>query len=166
MNWAGTINKKYRRGTSDATSALRNLEKLNMQQKEIKEKLASGAITSDERREQFAEELEKIVKKRQSEEKKVRKALAQGTFDDERKETVERALSQTVTATQEAASLNTKIINAGYATKNDLPSSYSRDERKLYQRIIAIIDTYFSDTPQTAEALRERIKSELSVKKK
>lgn len=166
MNWAGTINKKYRRGTSDATSALKNLGKLNEQQKEIEEKLASGAITSDERREQFAEELEKIVKKRQSEEKKVRKALAQGTFDDERKETVERALSQTVTAAQEVASLSTKIINAGYATKNDLPSSYSRDERKLYQRIIAIIDTYFSDTPQTAEALRERIKSELSVKKK
>ena len=62
--------------------------------------------------------------------------------------------------------LNKKIVNAGYATKNDLPSSYSRDERKLYQRIISVIDTYFTDDPKTAEALREKIKSELSVKKK
>lgn len=54
--------------------------------------------------------------------------------------------------------LNTMIVNAGYATKNDLPSSYSRDERKLYQRIISIIDSYFASEPQTAEALREKNK--------
>ena len=63
-------------------------------------------------------------------------------------------------------SLNKKVVNADYATKNDLPTSYSRDERKLYQRIIAVIDTFFTDDPQTAEKLREVIKSELSVKKK
>lgn len=31
---------------------------------------------------------------------------------------------------------------------------------------ISIIDSYFASEPQTAEALREEIKSELSVKKK
>ena len=61
---------------------------------------------------------------------------------------------------------NTKIENAGYSSKSDLPSSYSRDERKMYQRISSVIDTYFTDDPKTAEALREKIKSELSVKKK
>ena len=66
----------------------------------------------------------------------------------------------------ESLTLASLFVNAGYATKNDLPSSYSRDERKLYQRIIAVIDTYFTDDPKTAEALREKIKSELSVKKK
>lgn len=100
------------------------------------------------------------------EEKTVRKAMERGTFDDERKETVEKALSQTEAATKKVTALNTKIVNAGYATKNDLPSSYSRDERKLYQRIISIIDSYFASEPQTAEALREKIKLELSVKKK
>lgn len=164
--WAGTINKKYRRGTSEATSALRNLTKLNKEQKALEEKIDSGAITSDEKREQIVEQLEKIARSRESEEKKVRKALERGTFDDERKETVEKALAQTETATKKVTSINTKIINAGYATKNDLPSSYSRDERKLYQRIISIIDTYFADDPQTAEALRKKIKTELSVKKK
>ena len=164
--WAGTINKKYRRGTSEATSALRNLTKLNEEQRELEEKIDSGAITSDERREQIAERLEKIARTRAKEEKTVRKALERGTFDNERKETVEKALSQTETATKKVTALNTKIVNAGYATKNDLPSSYSRDERKLYQRIISVIDNYFAEDPKTAEALREKIKSELSVKKK
>lgn len=164
--WAGTINRKYRRGTSEATSALRNLTKLNEEQKELEGKIDSGAITSDEKREQIAERLEKIARTREKEEKTVRKAMERGTFDDERKETVEKALSQTEAATKKVTALNTKIVNAGYATKNDLPSSYSRDERKLYQRIISIIDSYFASEPQTAEALREKIKLELSVKKK
>lgn len=164
--WAGAINKKYRRGTSEATSALRNLTKLNAEQKELEEKVASGSITSDEKREQIAGQLEKLTQNREKAAKIVRKALDRGTFDEERKATVEQALSQTETATQKVAALNTQIVNAGYATKNDLPSSYSRDERKLYQRIISVIDTYFKDAPETAESLREKIKSELSVKKK
>lgn len=164
--WAGMINRKYRRGTSEATSALRNLTKLNEEQKELEGKIDSGAITSDEKREQIAERLEKIARTREKEEKTVRKAMERGTFDDERKETVEKALSQTEAATKKVTALNTKIVNAGYATKNDLPSSYSRDERKLYQRIISIIDSFFASEPQTAEELREKIKSELSVKKK
>ncbi len=164
--WAGEINKKYRRGTSEATSALRNLTKLNEEQRELEDKIDSGAITSDEKREQIAERLERIARTREKEEKTVRKALERGTFDDERKETVQKALSQTETATKKVTALNTKIVNAGYATKNDLPSSYSRDERKLYQRIIAVIDTFFANDLKTAEALREKIKAELSVKKK
>ena len=164
--WAGQINKKYRRGTSEATSALRNLKKLNSEQKELEEKIDSGAISSDEKREQIAERLEKIERQRKTEEKKVRKALERGTFDDERKEAVERTLSQTESATKKDTAINKKIVNAGYATKNDLPSSYSRAERKLYQRVISVIDTYFTDNPKIAEELRERIKMELSVKKK
>lgn len=164
--WAKSINKEYRRGTSEANSALRKLTKLNEEQKELEGKIESGAITSDEKREQIAEQLESIVRSRKVEEKKVRKALECGTFDIERKDTVEKALTQTETATKKVTSLNTKIVNAGYATKNDLPSSYSRDERKLYQRIISVIDIYFTDKPKIAEELREKIKSELSVKKK
>lgn len=164
--WAGSINKKYRRGTSEATSALKRMTKLNEDQRALEEKIESGAITSYEKREQIAEILEKISRTREAEEKKVRKALERGTFDNERRETVEKALSQTESATKKVTTLNTKIINASYATKNDLPSSYSREERKLYQRIIAVIDSYFTDDPKTAESLREKIKSELSVKKK
>lgn len=110
--------------------------------------------------------MKQIIKKREADEKTVRKAKDQGVFDTERKETVESVLSQTEAATKRMTSLNTKVINADYATKHDLPISYSRDERKLYQRIIAVIDMYFSSDPQTAENLRNAIKNELSVKKK
>lgn len=155
--WAGEINKKYRRGMSEATSALRRLNKLNAAQKDLEEKIDSGAITSDEKREQIAEQLKQIAKKREAEEKTVRKAQERGTFDAERKETIEKVLAQTETASKKMASLNKKVVNADYATKHDLPSSYSRDERKLYQRIITVIDTFFTDDPQTAEKLREAI---------
>ena len=57
--WAGSINKKYRRGTSEATSALRNLNKLNAEQQELEQSIDSGAITSDEK----ASYLLKIVRK-------------------------------------------------------------------------------------------------------
>lgn len=164
--WAGSINKKYRRGTSEATSALRNLNRLNEEQTKLEEKIESGVITSDEKREQVAEQLQKIVKAREKEEKTVKKALERGTFDDERKGTVEKTLAQTEAAAKRETAISKSITNAGYATKNDLPSSYSRDERKLYQRIISVIDTYFSNDPKTAEALRDKIKTELSVKKK
>ena len=164
--WAGEINKKYRRGMSEATSALRRLNQLNAEQKELEEKIDSGAITSDEKREQIAEKLKQIAKKREVEEKTVRNAQVRGTFDVDRKETVEKVLSQTEIAARKVTSLNKKVINADYATKHDLPTSYSRDERKLYQRIITVIDTFFNEEPETAEKLREAIKSELSVKKK
>lgn len=164
--WAGEINKKYRRGMSEATSALRRLNQLNAEQKELEEKIDSGAITSDEKREQIAEKLKQIAKKREVEEKTVRNAQVRGTFDVDRKETVEKVLSQTEIAARKVTSLNKKVINADYATKHDLPTSYSRDERKLYQRIITVIDTFFNEEPETAEKLREAIKPELSVKKK
>ena len=85
--WAGELNRKYRRGTSEANSALKNLSRLNEEQRELEDKIASGAVTSDEKRDQLADQLDRISKKRITEEKKVRRALEQGTFEDERKET-------------------------------------------------------------------------------
>lgn len=164
--WAGQINQKYRRGTSKANSAVRKLEQIISEQKKLEEQVSSGAVTSDERREQLAEQLESISRRRDAAKKEVERALERGTFDEERKETVERALSQTETATKKTRSLAARIINAEYGTKYDLDSSYSRDERKLYQRIIAIIDEFFADDPDAAKALRERLKAELRVKKK
>lgn len=164
--WAGEINKKYRRGMSEATSALRRLNKLNAEQKELEEKINSGAITSDEKRDQIADKLKQIAKKRETEEKLIRKAQAKGIFDADREETIKKALEQTETAAKRVTSLNKKIVNADYATKYDLPTSYGRAERKLYQRIIIVIDTFFSGDPEVAEKLREAIKNELSVKKK
>lgn len=132
----------------------------------MEEKVNAGAVTSDEKRAQIADELNQIAKKREKEERTVRKALERGTFDAERKDTVGKILSQTETASEKVISLSNKIVNADYATKYDLPSSYGRKEKKLYQDIIKVIDSFFSEDPQTAEKLREAIKSELGVKRK
>lgn len=164
--WAGEINKKYRRGTSEATNALKRLTKLNVQQKELEGKVNSGAVSSDEKRSQIADELNQIAKKREQDEKTVRRALERGTFDEMQRESVEKVLTQTETAAQQVTTLSNQIVNAEYATKHDLPSSYGRKEKKVYQDIIKVIDSFFADDPQTAEKLREAIKTELSVKKK
>jgi len=134
--WAGNINKKYRRGTSEATAALKSLSNLNDRQTILAEKVNSGVITSDEKRVQIVDELKEIAKKREKEEKIVRRALERGTFDVDRQETVKKVLSQTQNASEKVTPLSNKIVNADYATKYDLPSSYGRKEKKMYQDII------------------------------
>lgn len=164
--WAGEINKKYRRGTSEANSALKKLIKLNEEQCKLEEQIHSGAITSDSKREKISDDLSKIAKRREVEEKKVQKALEQKVFDKERINTVKDTLIKAEKATKQVSILSTKIVNAEYSTKYDLPTSYSRDERKLYQRIIEIIDDFFSSNPETAKKLHDSIKNKLSVKTK
>lgn len=39
-------------------------------------------------------------------------------------------------------------------------------KKKMYQDIIKVIDNFFYEDPQTAEKLREAIKSELGVKRR
>jgi len=166
MEWAGYINKKYRRGTSEITSALKKLQKLDEEQTKLEKEVDSGAITSDEKREQISEKLSRIAENRKKEEKQIRKAIERGAVDEERKEKIENALKNVESSSKKATSLGKTIANSDYATKYDLPSSYSREERKLYQRIISIIDSYFSSDPKTGAALRDKIKAELSEKKK
>lgn len=165
-NWAYLINKKYRRGTSEATSALKRLQKANQEQRELESQIQAGSITSDIKRQKVSDDLEKITKKRDEAKKVVLRALDKGTFDSDRKQTIEKALKQTERDEKNAIKLRTLITDADYATKNDLPSSYSRAERNLYQRMIAVIDLYFKDKPEVASELHEKIKQELSVKKK
>jgi hypothetical protein len=61
--WAGDINKKYRRGTSEATSALRELAKLEEDQSRVERDIESGAISSDIKRDKYVAELERIKKR-------------------------------------------------------------------------------------------------------
>lgn len=91
----------------------------------------AGAVTSDEKRAQIADELNQIAKKREKEEKTVRKALERGTFDAERKNTVEKVLKQTETASEKVTSLSNKIVNADYATEVRLTlSSLGRKKKR------------------------------------
>lgn len=164
--WAGSINKKYRRGTSQVSSAKRRIEQANERQEKLEQGLKEGAISSDSKRQEYLEELAKIKKDREQGEKALKKALERGDIESERVEPTKRIVAESKKASSQIAQLESKIINAEYATKGDLPTSYSREERKLYQRIITVIDDYFKDRPEVSEALRKKIIQELSVKKK
>lgn len=166
VKWAGGLNKKYRRGTSEASSSIRKIQNLNKQQQELQSQVDSGIITSDTKRESIAEELIKIQKSRKSEVKKIKKALENESIDSERVESIKELINITEDNEKDVIILSTHIASADYATKKDLPTSYSRDERKLYQRIIEVIDTFYGDDQETAAKLRDAIKKELQVKKK
>lgn len=164
--WAGEINRKYRRGTSNATSAMRRIEEADKKQKELSEKVYKGAVTSETKREELTKELEKVKKQRKDNEKVLRRAVESGALDEIKKEKAVKLLEQSSAVEQEAATIGTQIVQSDYATKWDLPSSYSREVKKIYQRIIEVIDNYFVNDKETAEMLRKEIIKELSVKKK
>ena len=164
--WAGDINRKYRRGTSNASSAMRRIEEGIARQRDIEERIDNGAISSEQKKEELKNELEKVQKQIKRDEATLRKALESGVLEAERKEKAQDVLDKTKKATQDAVNISTKIVKADYATKGDLPSSYSRDERKLYQRIIEVVDSFFAEEHETAEKLRAAIIQELRAKKK
>lgn len=165
--WAGEINRKYRRGTSEATSAIRKIEEVDRSRKELEEKIENGAISSDTKRDELTQELEKLQRTRKKEEANLRRALDRGAMPEQgRRERAQKLLSGSEKAEKAAAKISTKIAKADYATKKDLPSSYSREERTLYQRIISVIDAYFAREKNVAEELRKAIIEELRVKKK
>jgi molecular chaperone HtpG len=164
--WAGEINKQYRRGTSQASSSMRKIEEGLKQQQELAQKIERGGVSSDAKKEELAKELEKVQRTIKRESGTLQRAIKNSGADENRQEKVNALLEKARKSSSEAVSLSNKIVQAKYATKEDLPTSYSREERKLYQRIISVIDSFFTNDPKIAENLREKIKQELSVKKK
>lgn len=164
--WAEKLNADYRRGTSKVSSAIRRLDNALAEQKDLEEKVNTGHISSDSKRDKFIEDLGRIDRSIASAKKDLDTAIRKGTVDLDKKETVIKKIKQADESEKATVKISTKIINADYGTKGDLPTSYSKDERKVYQRIIEVIDRFFSTDPDTSNRLREVIKSELSVKKK
>jgi len=164
--WSDHINRTYRRGTSKVSSALRTIEKALDEQKEIEVQVRAGAISSDTKRDKYITDLNKVSKTIAAAKKELDSAIRKGAVDPEKKETVTEKIKLAFESEKATVVINNRIVNADYATKSDLPTSYSKDERKVYQRIIEVIDSFFLHDPDTANQLREAIKSELSVKKK
>lgn len=164
--WAEKLNREYRRGTSKLSSAMRSLDKAFKDQEEIEHQISAGAISSDTKRDRMISDLDKTNKVIVAARKELETAIRKGTVDDEKQESVRMKVSKAKESEKASVLISSKIVNADYATKGDLPTSYSKDERKVYQRIIAVIDQYFEGDHETATRLREAIKSELNVKKK
>lgn len=165
-DWAAKLNKDYRRGTSKISSAIRAMDKALSDQRELEIQINSGVISSDTKRDKFIADLDKISNNIASAKKELDTAMKKGAVDADKTETVRKKIRQADESEKAAVQIGNKIINADYATKGDLPTSYSKDERKIYQRIIEVIDAFFCEQPEYANKLRDAIKSELMVKKK
>jgi septal ring factor EnvC (AmiA/AmiB activator) len=166
QEWARKLNKNYRRGTSELNRAIVENEELDKKQEELEKKVKTQ-ITSETKREYLINETEKLKRKRRSNEKKLQKALKNNIIsDDKKKDNVEKILEDSTKRREETEKIKNEISHADYSTKKDLPSSYSKAERKVYERIIGVIDKFFNKDEKTAEALRNAIVEELQVKKK
>lgn len=164
--WAGFLNKTYRRGTSEATSVMRNIDRVLAAKKDYEAKISSGGITSDTKRDQFLSNLEEIDNSLNRSKKKLKSFININELDKDRKDILNVYINKADECCNDFEKLKNEIIDSDYSTKKDIPSSYSRQERKVYQRIIEVIDRFFVDEPDIASKLREAIKEELSIKKK
>lgn len=165
-SWAAMLNRKYRRGTSEASSAMRNLHEIDQRQDEIGSQIRHGSITSDAKRSEYADAIEKLQRSRKREEVRLKKAIDRGALDQERHDNAHEVLQKSKSSGQEAITLATQVAESAYATKNDLPSSYGREERRLYQKIIRVIDVFFTGDHDAAERLRQAIIDDLRSKNK
>lgn len=164
--WAELINKTYRRGTSKMNSAIRNLNKALADREDFEARISTGAISSDIKREQYSKELEKADKSINNYKKELISISKNKNIDKDKINDINNIIKKAEESDKLSIKIKNKIIDSEYSTKKDLPSSYTRQERKVYQRIIEVIDRFFVDEPDIASKLREAIKEELSIKKK
>lgn len=164
--FADELNKNIRRTMSQYHSAIRGIEELAYHAESIKTELVNGGISSDIKKEKLLSDKEIIEKRIDTKSKDLERILQKENLDDHLKDKAKDTLKKAKEISQQFLELENDIINADYGTKNDLPTCYTREERKLYQRIIAIVDEFFINDKSIAEQLRQKIREELSEKKK
>ena len=104
-----------------------------------------------------------LEKSHQKTKQKLTKLVEKKGIDEDKKQVLINIQQKAETIEKEFIDLENEIIDAPYSTKCDLPSSYSKDVRKVYERIISVIDTYFANDKETAKNLRIKIVEELAV---
>lgn len=165
-NQADTMNRNHRRAMSNYHSRIKsvttNLDKLD----DIESQLSNGSVASEVKREKLMQDKKEIEKKLASDQKELTKFVEKETLDEKYRKKAIELLKRTDRAEKKIVKIETQIINAPTATKYDLDSSYNRDERKLYGRIIESIYSYFESDTSTADKLKEKIQFDLKVKKK
>lgn len=161
---ADYFNKRYRRDSSKFNSAVRKIDESKRVLEDIVDQIENGGITSDTKKEMLIEKKEAIEKKIENTKKELNKIIQKDDVDEDK---IRKATSYVKTASslqEKILDVENKIINADYATKKDLPSSYSKEERRIYQIIIKVIDENVDE--ETAKFLRTKIREELAISKK
>jgi molecular chaperone HtpG len=165
-NYANQIKSKYRYGMSELNSAFKAIDATEKKLSRLKQDAEAGVITSDTHRENLLNEVKAAEKLIEQKKKDLEKVLAKPQLDEEQKAKAKSYANQSERLKKQIVEVETKIINADYATKLDLPTNYTKSERKMYQRIIHVIDVFFAKDREAAEALREKIVEELREYKK
>lgn len=163
---ADAINREHRRAMSNYHSKIKsvttNLDKLD----DIAAQLSSGSVASEVKRDKLMQDKKEIERKLASDQKELTKIIEKDTLDEKYRKKASELLKQTGKAEKKIIEVETQIVNVPTATKYDLDSSYNRDERKLYGRIIESIYSFFADDTDIADKLKEKIQADLKVKKK
>jgi len=165
-NQADKMNREHRRIMSNYHSKIKSVENNLKKLENIKAQIADGNVSSEVKREKLLQEKKEIEKKLISDKKELARIVERGSLKEEYKIKAESLLNKTITAEEEVIKLENELINLPTKTKDELDSSYSRAERKLYARIIESIYSFFKDDISVADELKEKIKSDLKVKKK
>jgi len=161
---AEKFRKEYRRDMSEYNSAIKQFGVIEKRLSEIKDEIKTSGVSSDQNREQLLTEKENLEKSHQKTKQKLTKLVEKKGIDEDKKQVLKNIQIKADEIEKEIIELENEIIDAPYSTKCDLPSRYSRDVRNVYERIIAVIDTYFANDKETAKNLRIKIVEELAVK--
>jgi molecular chaperone HtpG len=161
---ADFFNKKYRRESSRYNSAVKRIDESKKELVEIISEIENGGITSDTKKDILIERKEAIEKCIDVNKKELSKIIDHQDLDEDKKKKAELYVKTADSLQEQIVEVENKIVNADYATKKDLPTSYSKEERRIYQIIIKVIDENVD--ADTAKMLRTKIREELSIVKK
>jgi molecular chaperone HtpG len=163
---AEQFRKEYRRDMSEFNSTVKQVNTIESRLAEIKEEVQTSGVTSDHKREQLLKEKDNLEKSCQKAKQKLNKLISKKVEDEDKKQVLQNIQKKVEGIEKEFVEVENTIIDAPYSTKCDLPSSYPNEVRKVYERIIAVIDAYFVQDIETAKNLRTKIIEELAVNPK
>jgi len=151
---------------SEFNSTVKQVNTIESRLAEIKEEVQTSGVTSDHKREQLLKEKDNLEKSCQKAKQKLNKLISKKVEDEDKKQVLQNIQKKVEGIEKEFVEVENTIIDAPYSTKCDLPSSYPNEVRKVYERIIAVIDAYFVQDIETAKNLRTKIIEELAVNPK
>ncbi len=137
--YADSINKKYRRGYSQLNSALRKYEEGMRSLSDVEGEIINGGVTSEVHKDKLLDAKAKIEKQLSTAASELEKVKSKIGQDLRRTNQIDAALSNYEEKKREIVTLENKIVDSEFKGKDEL-SFLSRDERKLYRRIVKVID--------------------------
>lgn len=162
---ADEINREYRRLMSGYNSAIKKVEANLSKLQQIQDRVSNNKVQTESERDRLLKDKNEIEKKLESDKKELHKIVDKDSLDEQYKTKAQKLLGKAESAEKTIVSIENKIVNSIPRTRNDLPTSYSGKERKLYGRIIESVYEYFGDDTEQAEKLKDKILSDIKEKK-